>query len=101
MCDYHKMGCKMSLKVHFLHSHLPFFQENLGAVSNKHDENLGAVSNKHGERFHQNITVIEKRFKGLSGQLEYSPNTAGHQNEISQNKNTKEDDVEFLFSFCL
>ena len=27
--NYHIMGCKMSLKVHFLHSHLPFFHENL------------------------------------------------------------------------
>ena len=83
----------MSLKVHFLHSHLPFFHENLGAVSNKHDENLGAVSNKHGERSFQNITGIEKRFKGHNGQLEYSPNTAGHRNETSQNKNTKDNDV--------
>ena len=51
--NYHIMGCKMSLKVHFLHSHLPFFHEN-----------LGAVSDEHGERFHQDIAVIEKRFKG-------------------------------------
>ena len=53
LCNYHKMGCKMSLKVHFLHSHLPFFYEN-----------SGAVADEHGERFHQNIAVIEKRFKG-------------------------------------
>ena len=26
--NYHIMGCKMSLKVHFLHSHLPFFHKN-------------------------------------------------------------------------
>ena len=51
--NYHKMECKMSLKVHFLHSHLSFFQEN-----------LGAVSDEHGERFHHHIAVIEKRFKG-------------------------------------
>ena len=31
--NYHIMGCKMSLKTHFLHSHLPFLHENLGAVS--------------------------------------------------------------------
>ena len=36
--NYLIMGCKMSLKVYFLHSHLPFFHENLGAVSNEHGE---------------------------------------------------------------
>ena len=51
--NYHIMGCKISLQVHFLHSHLPFFHKN-----------LGAVSDEHGERFHQDIAVIEKRFKG-------------------------------------
>ncbi|KAF2350797.1 Reverse transcriptase domain [Trinorchestia longiramus] len=42
----------MSLKVHFLHSHLDFFPEN-----------LGGVSDKHGERFHQEIAAIEKRYQ--------------------------------------
>ena len=31
--SYKAMGCNMSLKVHFLDSHLDFFPENLGAVS--------------------------------------------------------------------
>ena len=53
LCNDHDMGCKMSLKVHVLHSHLDFFAENLGDVN---DQN--------GERFHQNISVIERRFKG-------------------------------------
>lgn len=43
----------MSLKVHVLHSHLDFFAEN-----------LGDVSDEHGERFHQDISVMEKHFKG-------------------------------------
>ena len=43
----------MLIKVHFLHLRLPFFHENLGAVL---DED--------GERFHQDIAVIKKRFKG-------------------------------------
>ena len=51
--NYNIMGCKISLKVDFLHSHLSFFYEN-----------LGAVSDEHGERFHQDIVIIEKRFKG-------------------------------------
>jgi hypothetical protein len=43
----------MSLKVHFLDSHLDFFPEN-----------LGAVSDKHGERFHQDISNMEKQYQG-------------------------------------
>ncbi|UYV73962.1 hypothetical protein LAZ67_11001610 [Cordylochernes scorpioides] len=43
----------MSLKIHFLHSHLDFFPEN-----------LGAVSDEHGERFHQDISSMEKRYQG-------------------------------------
>jgi hypothetical protein len=45
--SYQKLGCNMSLKIHFLHSHLDFFPEN-----------CGAVSDKHGERFHQDISSI-------------------------------------------
>ena len=47
------MGCNMSLKVHVLHSHLDFFAEN-----------LGDVSDEHGERFHQDISVMKKLFIG-------------------------------------
>jgi hypothetical protein len=39
----------MSLKVH----HLDFFPEN-----------LGTVSDQHGERFHQDISNMEKRYQG-------------------------------------
>jgi hypothetical protein len=49
--SYEAMGCNMSLKIHFLHSHLGFFPQN-----------LGAVSDEHGERFHQGIAVMEKRY---------------------------------------
>lgn len=45
--SYKAMGCNMSLKIHFLDSHLDFFPEN-----------LGAVSDEHGERFHQQIPTI-------------------------------------------
>lgn len=51
--DYKALGCNMSLKMHFLHSHLNFFPEN-----------LGAVSDEHGERFHQDIMAMEKRYQG-------------------------------------
>jgi len=47
------MGCDMSLGVHFLDSHLDFSPEN-----------LGAVSEKHGQRFHQEISTMEKQYQG-------------------------------------
>jgi hypothetical protein len=50
---YAKLGCRMSLKVHYLHSHLDFFRPN-----------LGDVSEEHGERFHQDIKTMEKRYQG-------------------------------------
>ena len=48
---YQILGCNMSLKVHFMHNHLERFPEN-----------CGAVSDEHGERFHQDISAIEKRY---------------------------------------
>jgi hypothetical protein len=50
--SYKAMGRNMSLKVHFLDSHLKFFPEN-----------LGAVSNEHGERFNQDISTLEKQYQ--------------------------------------
>jgi hypothetical protein len=47
------MGCNTSLKVHFLDSHFYFFLENLGAMSDEHEE-----------RFHQDISTMEKRYQG-------------------------------------
>ncbi|GBL93506.1 hypothetical protein AVEN_59699-1 [Araneus ventricosus] len=48
------LGCNMSLKLHVLDSHLNFFPQN-----------LGTISDEHGERFHQDISMFEKRFSGL------------------------------------
>ena len=48
-----KLGCRMSIKMHYLHSHLDFFRPN-----------LTDVSEEHGERFHQDIQVMEKRYQG-------------------------------------
>jgi len=50
--SYHKLGCNTSLKMHFLHSHLDFFTENCGAVSDEHGG------------FHQDISSMEKRYEG-------------------------------------
>jgi len=48
---YEQLGCDMSLKMHF--SHLNFFPLN-----------CGALSDEHVERFHQDISVMEHRYKG-------------------------------------
>lgn len=56
--SYNELGCKMSLKLHFMHSHLSFFPPN-----------LGDISDEHSERFHQDIATMEKRYKG-----KWSPN---------------------------
>ena len=52
---FRRLGSRMSLQLHFLHLHLEFFQEN-----------LGAMSNEHGKRFHQDTAVVETRYKGKS-----------------------------------
>jgi hypothetical protein len=57
---YKAYGCNMSLKVHFLDSHLDFFPEN-----------LGTVSDEHRERFHQDF----QHGKAVPGQVE--PQYAG------------------------
>ena len=49
---YKKMGCLMSLKMRFLHSHLDFFPAN-----------FGTVSNEQGERFYQDIQAMEARYQ--------------------------------------
>ena len=45
--SYKEMGARMSLKMHFLHSHLEFFAEN-----------NGDVSDELRERFHLDIKLI-------------------------------------------
>ena len=35
---YKAVGCNMSLKIHFLDSHLDFFRENLSKVSDEHKD---------------------------------------------------------------
>ena len=43
----------MSIKVHFLHSHLHFFSSN-----------LGVVSEEQGERFYKDLKIMETRYQG-------------------------------------
>ena len=51
--SYKALCCNMSLKIHFLHSHLDFLQLS-----------CGEVTDEHGERFHQDIAAMEKRYQG-------------------------------------
>lgn len=51
--NYRRMGANMSLKIHFLHSHLDFSPEN-----------LGESSDEQGERFHQDMKQIELNYQG-------------------------------------
>ena len=46
-------GCLMSIKLHFLHSHLEHFPEN-----------IGDCSEKQGERFQQDIEEMERHYQG-------------------------------------
>jgi len=47
------MDANMSIKLHFLYSHLERFPEN-----------LGDLSDEQGERFHQDIREMEVRYQG-------------------------------------
>ncbi|UYV62698.1 hypothetical protein LAZ67_2001609 [Cordylochernes scorpioides] len=58
LLSYKALGCNMSLKIYFLHSHLDFFPDN-----------HGAVSDEHGERFHQAISSMEKRYQEFHERL--------------------------------
>ena len=51
--SFESLRCNMSMKVHFLFSHLSSFPEN-----------LGSVSDEQGERFHQVIKIMEGRYQG-------------------------------------
>ena len=53
LTSYKAIGCNMSMKIHFLESHLDFFPEN-----------LSKVGDKRGERFHQDIMAMEKLYQG-------------------------------------
>ena len=71
----------MSLKIHFLHSHLDFFPSN-----------CGNVSDEQGEHFHQDIAVMEKRYQekwSPSMLADYCWTLARDQPELSYNRKAK------------
>jgi hypothetical protein len=51
--NYRALGCNTSLKMHCLDSHLDFFPQN-----------LGNVSDEHGEGIHQDTSTMETRYQG-------------------------------------
>lgn len=53
LLNFRRLGCNMSVKVHYLHSHLDRFPDN-----------LGDTSEEQGERFHQDIKTMEDRYQG-------------------------------------
>ena len=50
---FKNLGCNMSIKMHYLFSHMDRFPEN-----------LGSMSDEQGERFHQDIKEMETRYQG-------------------------------------
>ena len=50
--SFESLGCNMSIEVHYLHSHLECFPEN-----------LGDFSEEQGERFHQDIKTLENCYQ--------------------------------------
>ena len=50
---YETLGCRMSIKLHFLHSHLGYFPRN-----------ISIYSEEQSERFHQDICQMESRYQG-------------------------------------
>jgi len=50
---FRNLGCNMSIKMHYLFSHMDQFPEN-----------LGSMSDEQGERFHQDMKEMETRYQG-------------------------------------
>ena len=53
LINFHDLGANMSIKVHYLFSHLDRFPKN-----------LGDLSEEQGERFHQDFKTMEERYQG-------------------------------------
>ncbi|KAI6646268.1 hypothetical protein LOD99_9299, partial [Oopsacas minuta] len=51
--NFHILETRMSIKLHYLYSHLERFPEN-----------LGDLSEEQGERFHLDIRTMEERYQG-------------------------------------
>ena len=56
--SYSAVGCNMSLELHFLHPHLDFLPENMGAISGEHGESFYEVFPKLNRSTVKNIGQI-------------------------------------------
>ena len=54
--NFQAFGARMSIKLHYLFSHLDYFPKN-----------LGDVGEEQGERFHQDIRMVEERYQDRWG----------------------------------
>ncbi|GBP13813.1 hypothetical protein EVAR_8028_1 [Eumeta japonica] len=52
LIHFQQLRCDMTIKLHYLHSHLDYFPENLGDLSEEQEE-----------RFHQDICTMEERYQ--------------------------------------
>ena len=55
---FKNLGCNMSIKMHYLYSHMDRFPKN-----------LGSLSDKQGERFHQDLREMESCYQGRWGMV--------------------------------
>ena len=53
MNNFRILGSRMSIKMHFLNSHLDYFPSN-----------CGDYSEEQGERFHQDVSTMEEIYQG-------------------------------------
>jgi hypothetical protein len=70
------LGCNMSLELHFLHSHLNYFPEN-----------LGALREEKGKRFHKGIKAMRRRYQ-VYRMSHWWLTTFGAEQEITLNRIT-------------
>ncbi|UYV66209.1 hypothetical protein LAZ67_4000761 [Cordylochernes scorpioides] len=83
LLSYKALGCNMSLKIHFLHSHLDFFPDNLGAVGDEHV--FTSCGDKKARMFRAQTGECVRVFKGHTaavGQLELDQHN-GHEGGIN------------------
>ncbi|GBP30318.1 hypothetical protein EVAR_27932_1 [Eumeta japonica] len=52
LINFQQIECNMSIKLHYLHSHLDYFPEN-----------LGDLGEEQGQCFHQDIHTMKERYQ--------------------------------------
>jgi len=82
---YHKLGCNMSLKIHMLHSHLDFFPDNCGMISDEHGELFTRKLQRWGKDIRKSgplpcwLTTV-----GLSSEMLLSSYTNDRQSKVAR-----------------